>query len=243
MNVEEVHLWRGSREQQALRRQPTDAFQFAYFDRQLGHPDWPGKFVFDFGGNRGNILKDPCCKIEPRNYYCLDVINDAIEEGRKTFPEAHWFHYDRYNCSFNPTGVVDLPIPDLGREFDVILAYSVFTHTTLEEMRDLVAQLEQRLSSGGTLAFTFIDPYWNENLKWRLNRSNLNGVLDRGARWCALVDGELFVENNGRWANEIDSCVSYHVFYTEEFMREQFPGAIIRAPVNDEMQHCCIIRK
>jgi len=243
MNVEEVHLWRGSLEQQALRSQSVKTSQFAYFDKQLGHPDWRGKSVLDFGGNRGNILYDPSCKIEPHNYYCLDVINDAIEEGKKRFPQAHWFHYDRYNCSFNPTGVVDLPIPDLGREFDVILAYSVFTHTTLGEMHDLVAQLEQRLSSSGTLAFTFIDPYWNENLKWRLNRLNLDAVLDRGARWYAVVGGELFIESNGRWANEIDSCLSYHVFYTEEFMREQFPGAIIRPPVNDEMQHCCIIRK
>jgi len=243
MNVEEVHLWRGSLEQQALRSQSVKTSQFAYFDKQLDRPDWKGKFVLDFGGNRGNLLQDPCCKIEPRNYYCVDVINDAIEEGQKRFPEAHWFHYDRYNCSFNPAGVADLPVPDLGREFDVILAYSVFTHTTLEEMHDLVAQLEQRLSSGGTLAFTFIDPYWNDNLKWRLNRLNLDAVLDRGARWYAVVGGELFVENNGHWANEIDPCLSYHVFYTEDFMREQFPGAIIRPPVNDEMQHCCIIRK
>jgi SAM-dependent methyltransferase len=250
MNVEEVHIWRGSLEQQALRSEPSRAFQFAYFDEQLDYPDWAGKLVLDFGGNRGNILQDPCCKIDSRNYYCLDVIKEAIEEGRQGFPEAHWFHYDRYNCSFNPEGVVDLSIPDLGCEFDVILAYSVFTHTTQEEMKDLVAQLKQRLAQGGTLAFTFIDPHWNGNLKWRLERANpeadLESLLDqsRGARWCALVNGaELFVEKNGRWSNETDSCLTYHVFYTEEFLREQFPGAIIRQPVNGEMQHCCIIRK
>ena len=245
MNVEEVHLWRGSLEQRALRHEPTKPFQFAYFDRQLGHPDWLGKFVLDFGGNRGNILQDPCCRIDVRKYYCVDVIKDAIAEGRATFPAAHWFHYDRYNCSFNPTGVVDLPIPDLGRTFDVILAYSVFTHTTLDEMQDLVAQLEQRLAPGGALAFTFIDPHWNDNLAWRLQRVNAKADVERSvdARWCSLVNGELFVENSGSWTNEADSCLTYHVFYTEEFLREQFPTAIIRPPVNGEMQHCCIIRK
>lgn len=250
MNVEEVHIWRGSGEQQALRREPIRAFQFAYFDRQLDHPDWKGKSVLDFGGNRGNILRDPACRIEPQNYHCVDVIREAIDEGRQTFPEAHWFHYDRYNCSFNPEGAVDLPIPNLGREFDVILAYSVFTHTTLEEMKEMVGQLEQRLAPEGCLAFTFIDPHWRGNLRWRLERANpdadLESILDRsrGAGWCALVNGaELFVENNGRWSNETDSCLTYHVFYTEEFLREQFPQAIVRRPVNDEMQHCCIIRK
>lgn len=243
MNVEEVHLWRGSLEQQALRSQSVKTSQFAYFDKQLGHPDWFGKVVLDFGGNRGSILQDPSCKIDAQDYYCLDVVKDAIDEGRTTVPEAHWFHYDRYNCSFNPTGVVGFPIPDLGRTFDVILAYSVFTHTTLDEMKDLIGQLEQRLAPGGALAFTFIDPHWNDNLEWRLQRVNSDAERSVDARWYSLVNGELFVENSGRWANEIESCLTYHVFYTEGFLREQFPGAIVRPPVNGEMQHCCIIRK
>lgn len=244
MIIEEVHVWRGSPEQRALRRQAVKATQFTYFDQQLAHPDWSDKSVLDFGGNRGGLLLDPACTIERQNYYCVDVIREAIDEGRRLFPEAHWFHYDRYNCSFNPEGVADLPIPDLGREFDVILAYSVFTHTTLEEMHDLVAQLETELAPGGTLAFTFIDPHWGENLKWRIERMNLDTTIlqtIRGANWCSLVNGELFIEQNGQWSHEIASCMTYHVFYTEEFMREQFPYAMIRPPVNGEMQHCCII--
>src|SRR5207253_9733698 len=90
------------------------------------------------------------------NYYCLDVLRDAVEEGRRRFPRAHWFHYDRYNRSFNTEGIANLSIPDLGVDFDAILAYSVFTHTTREEMRELVNELLGRLARGGTLAFTFI---------------------------------------------------------------------------------------
>jgi SAM-dependent methyltransferase len=249
MIIEEVHIWRGSPEQQALRSQAVKTSQFAYFDKQLDHPEWSGKSVLDFGGNRGNILRDPACRIDPRNYYCVDVIKEAIEEGRKSFPEAHWFHYNRYNCSFNPAGFVDLPIPEFERKFDLVLAYSVFTHTTLAETKDLVRQLEAQLAPGGTLAFTFIDPHWNENLKWRLERTNAARELDemlersRDARWCSLVNGELFIESNGRWTNEADACLSYHVFYTAECMREQFPHALIRPPVNEEMQHCCMILK
>ena len=247
MIVEEVHVWRGTAEQRALRSQSVKASQFAYFDSQLGHPDWTGKSVLDFGGNRGSILHDPDCEIRRQNYYCLDVIREAIDEGRALFPDAHWFHYDRFNCSFNPEGVVDLPVPDFGREFDIILAYSVFTHTTLEEMHDLVAQLETRLAPGGMLAFTFIDPHWRNNLQWRLERSDRQNDLEtllersRNARWCSLVNGELFVESNGQWTNETQSCMTYHVFYTQEFMREQFPHATIRPPINGEVQHCCII--
>lgn len=247
MTIEEVHLWRGSAEQQALRSQFVKAGQFAYFDKQLDHPAWSGKRVLDFGGNKGNLLRDPACTIRHQDYYCLDVIREAIEEGRKTFPGAHWVHYDRYNCSFNPDGATGLPVPDLGVEFDFILAYSVFTHTTLTEMKELVGQLQGLLAFDGKLVFTFIDPYWNGNLRWRLEQRNSPDRVEsllaqsRNARWCSLVDGsELYVENSGNWDPKTE-CMTYNVYYTEEFLREQFSTAEIKAPVNDERQHCCII--
>jgi SAM-dependent methyltransferase len=248
MAIEEVHLWRGSEEQRALRAQFLKSTQFAYFDAQLDHPDWQGKRVLDFGGNKGNLLRDPSCTIRHEDYYCLDVIREAIEVGRQIFPDAHFVHYDRYNCSFNPAGTEDLPVPDLGVELDFILAYSVFTHTTLAEMKYLVTQLRRLLAPDGKLAFTFIDPHWNTGLRWRLEQRNSAARVEslieqsRNARWCSLINGtELYVDSNGEWDAHRDDCMTYHVYYTEEFLREQFPGATIKKPVNDEMQHCCIL--
>jgi len=249
MTIEEVHLWRGTPEQQALRSQFAKTTQFAYFDEQLDHPDWPGKRVLDFGGNKGNLLLDPACAIRHQDYYGLDVIGEAIDEGRRMFPDAHFIHYDRYNCSFNPEGVRDLPVPDPGVEFDFILAYSVFTHMTLEEMTDLIAQLQERLARGGVLAFTFIDPHWNGNFRWRLEKRNSADRVEkllaqsRDARWCSLVNGtELYANSSGAWDSQVEDCVTYNVYYTEEFMREQFPNGTIKKPVNNEMQHCWIKR-
>ena len=132
--------------------------QFKYFDLQLGHPTWRGKRVLDFGGNIGNLLRDPNSTIEHDKYWSIDVSKDAIEKGKKEFPQAHWVFYDRYNFAFNPTGIEGLELPPLGQEFDYILAYSVFTHTRRAEMIDLVSQLEKWLAVEGVLAFTFIDP-------------------------------------------------------------------------------------
>jgi SAM-dependent methyltransferase len=257
--MEEVHLWRGTPEQRALRSTCRKSGQFAYFDQQLGQPDWCGKAVLDFGGNQGNLLRDPTCKIRAQDYYCLDVIEDAVAEGRKQFPQAHWMHYRRYNCSFNPEGIVDLPIPEMGIEFQFILAYSVFTHTTREETHDLVAQLRSCLAPSGKLAFTFIDPHyssWPEtyngnNLQWRLDRvresnstAGLTGLLEksRDAAWCALVDGtEIHVNSNG--IDRPRDIMTYHVFYTVACMQREFPDAVIRPPVNGEMHHCCIMQR
>lgn len=259
--MEEVHLWRGSAEQRALRSRLGNLSRFAYFNRQLDYPDWRGKAVLDFGGNIGGLLRASNGAIRPEDYYCADVLQEAMSEGRRNFPHAHWIHFNRYNCSFNPEGVKNLPIPDMGIEFGMILAYSVFTHTTREEMNDLVEQLQARLAPGGMLAFTFIDPHfiaWPENygennLRWRLERVHetnpnvdVDGLLEfsRGAAWCALVDGKaLYVNSNGVWENEAQTCMTYNVFYTVDFLQQEFPHSVIRPPINGEMHHCCILRR
>lgn len=249
MLIEEVHLWRGTPTQRAMRSQLVKATQFAYFNEQLEYPEWRDKLVLDFGGNKGNLLLDPECAVSRANYYCLDVIRDAIETGRETFPDAHWFHYDRYNRSFNPEGVIDLPVPDLGVRFDFILAYSVFTHTTFEEMKDLVAQLQTFLAPGGTLAFTFIDPHYRENLRWRLTKSGASDIerlVDEAAKanWCALVNGtDLYVDSNGPWNIDSQDCATYNVYYSEQFFRRVFPRARVEPPLDGEMQHCAVLRK
>src|SRR5262245_55006995 len=119
--------------------------QFRYFDLQLAHPEWSGKLVLDFGGNIGNILAEPECRIDIDKYWCIDVSHDSIGLGRERFPEAHWIFYDRHNFEFNPAGIEGLPVPDPHVRFDYILCYSVFTHTSKGEMLELIDQLRRLL--------------------------------------------------------------------------------------------------
>ena len=93
--------------------------QFRYFDQQLGHFDWAAKTVLDFGGNSGNLLRDPRTPIDPARYWCIDVSPAGLARGQDTFPQAHWILYDRYNFEFNPCGVKGLPIPDAGQRFEL----------------------------------------------------------------------------------------------------------------------------
>ena len=72
------------------------------------------------------------------------------------------------------------------------------------------------------------------------DRSHDEVVLFGGA----LVDGrELYVNSNGDWSNEAQTCMTYNVFYTVDFIQREFPQASIRPPVNGEVHHCCIIRR
>lgn len=233
--------------------------QFTYFAEQLGESDWSDKDVLDFGGNIGNLLRDPNSSVEPGRYWCIDVDGQAIDHGRRSYPTAHWLVYDRYCFFFNPTGTPGLKLPELRQRFDYIVAYSVFTNTTRQDMFELIEQLIALLKDDGRLAFTFIDPhyrswpdeYHGNNLRWRLERSkNDNPHIDidaleetaRGARWCVLVNGhDLYVETE-----EIKACASeqersYHVFHSEDYIKSLFPGAVVLSPANNEMQHCCIV--
>ena len=229
--------------------------QYSYFDAQLGRPSWRGKRVLDFGGNVGNILKDPESTIDHQSYWCIDVSKDAIAEGKRRYPEAHWIFYDRYNFAFNPTGRERLPLPDTGQEFDFILAYSVFSHIGLTEMVDLIGQLERRLAFGGSLAFTFIDPHFNPAasnggihreyyngscLKQRLERQNkdrpdvdVNMLLRQadGAAWCILAnDGDLYIETENLREYEQREKQSFCAFYSDAYIKTLFCGATVLPP-------------
>ncbi|HKQ51607.1 MAG TPA: class I SAM-dependent methyltransferase [Pyrinomonadaceae bacterium] len=241
--------------------------QFTYFSQQVGDSHWGGKDVLDFGGNVGNILRDPNSTIDPARYWCVDVVRDSIERGRQAYPQAHWVFYDRYCFFFNPLGEPRLPLPPLGRTFDYIVAYSVFTNTSRTDMLQQVADLEALLNERGVLAFTFIDPnyfswpgrYEGNNFRWRLEReqfleSEKGNVLEiepeemlkraAGADWFILVNGEdLYLETEEIKPYEPERQRTCHVFYTESYMRNLFPHAAVLPPVNDEMQHCCVIRR
>jgi hypothetical protein len=239
----------------------TRSGQFAYFDRQLGIRDWGGKDVLDFGGNIGNILRDPQSTIDEEGYWCMDVIREAIEKGRLLYPRAHWLFYDRYNFAFNSAGIPGLSIAETGQRFDFIVAYSVFNSTPLDEMAELVGQLRALLKEDRVLAFTFIDPHFQSwpgryaggNLEWRLERQraegariDIPGLIARSkvARWCTLLnDEDLYLEGEPERDYAIDGRKSCHVYYTADFMKSLYPRADVLPPVNGEMQHCCVLRK
>jgi len=231
--------------------------QFVYFDTQLRSPNWKGKSVLDFGGNIGNVLHHPRSTIDQDKYWCIDVSRDAIAAGRKAAPTAHFIFYDRYNYEYNPDGIRRLAIPINGDRFDFVLALSVFTHTPRSEMLELVRNLEQLLNHGGRLAFTFFDPHYvppgsdMSNLKYYLEMrvpdlsetaidTQVAGM--RGARWCALRNGELEIESERPEDLRGNPEGGYLAFYKPEYFQSLFPHGEIRTPVEPfSRQHCCVI--
>lgn len=244
------------------------SMQYQYFDIQLDHPNWKDLNVLDFGGNVGNILTDPDCEIKHENYWCLDVSKKAIEVGQKRYPKASFHFYNCYNLSFNPSGIQGLPIPELGVKFDVILAYSIFTHIHKKETIEKIDQLRGFLSKTGVLIFTFLDANYNgshhfdgfqniSNLEKRIRNLN-NGNLDhgliqksKGAQYMSLINGNsLYVESEDVHQLPQESGDTLFTYLSPDFLTATYDCRIKLPPretydefYSGEMQHACIINK
>jgi hypothetical protein len=156
-------------------------------------------------------------------------------------------------------------------KFDIILAFSVFTHAHLIEMRELVQQLENMLAPNGLLAFTFCDARYDrsstgpdlpagsdvrkilEKLKDKPSVHAIpeNGVIDEivaqavEANWCVLIDDELHVEPGSEISGQERTGAageSYNSYFTAEYLASLFPDSMVLPPVSPEWQHCCILR-
>jgi SAM-dependent methyltransferase len=240
--------------------------QFANFDQWLDAPIWQGSKILDFGGNVGGFLTGAGSRVNQDDYWCLDLNRQVIEIGGEKFPHAHFCHYNRYSPAYNPDGIRDLPIPDLGLKFDIILAFSVFTHTHQEEMLELVGQLRDKLSPQGVLAFTFTDPNYEKTLtdpslppliglrkvlgwlKAEHRSIEIEDLIETASQsnWCLLIEDKLYVEPGSEFSNQKRQgkpWESYCSYFRADHMSALFPDAKVLPPISPEWQHCCILRK
>ncbi|MGH9915960.1 MAG: hypothetical protein ACRD63_11815, partial [Pyrinomonadaceae bacterium] len=172
----------------------------------------------------------------------------------------------RYSPRHNLDGIRNLPVPDMGLKFDIILAFSVFTHTHPSEMLEMVEQLRGMLRPQGVLAFTFTDPSYDLSLsapdlpsgtdvrKMLLRQQANNPFLEieemvetaRQSRWCVLIDDKLHVEPGDELSTQKHQgkpWCSYGSYFTVEYMASLFPDAPLLRPFSPEWQHCCILKK
>jgi SAM-dependent methyltransferase len=233
----------------------TRRTQFPYFDELLGRPVWKGRKILDFGGNVGTFLASAGDRVDHEDYWCIDINPAVVEQGRLTYPRAHFVHFNRYSPQYNPYGRRNQPIPDCGVKFDCILAFSVFTHVDKKEMVESVNALRRMLAPGGVLAFTFFEPRFDRSLVDRRLRRGSTVLRNLGprsrhemvqrARWFVVIDDTLYVEPGDAMYHQTrrgKPHESYCSFFTADFMKTLFPGATVHAPVCGEWQHCCILK-
>lgn len=118
--------------------------------------DIPNNSVLDFGGNRGNLLHF-VPDIDESKYTCIDVDIPSLKSGAKEFPKAKWVHYNKYNWAYHHKGNTNEPFPMFIPRHDYVYAYSVFSHTTLDEFYKTLKYLISRANKKVAVSFLAID--------------------------------------------------------------------------------------
>lgn len=207
---------------------------FYYFNHFVS---WDRNYkILDFGSNSGNLLKSNPGIIKHTNYTGLDVDHDAILEGQLLFPKATWYSYNRYNPVYNFTGDNSLPI--LKDTYNLILSYSVFSHTSIEDMLELVEYLYSRLEENGKIYFTFCNVNNRNCVEWFRNRRiDCDQVPDS--------DFVYLVDNKVTYSVPTNTCQHFVSFYNSDWIFnkiKKYNPKIYTAPEN-WIQDCVEIIK
>jgi SAM-dependent methyltransferase len=107
--------------------------------------DWTAKRVLDFGAGSGRVLRHFLAEAERAHFEACDIDAAAIR----------WL-----NANLNPpvSGLVNVPSPPLPRDddsYDLVYAFSVFTHIT-DAWAAWLIELHRVLSPGGWLIASFL---------------------------------------------------------------------------------------
>ena len=226
--------------------------RFKFFDVILRKPEWKDKKILDIGGNCGNFILD-CVDgsndVDPENYYCLDVNNDALNYGEKLCPTANWKHHNAFNHMYNPAGEKELLFPYEDNTFDFVLAYSVYSHTTYEQLLFDFAEMRRVCKPFGQIAVTFVDL---QGAEWFLEKRK----VDYPNRRCVtieelqtsvvdykyLVDSDLTVDELYS-DKHLEHMVSvYHPGWLSKQLEEAGYKNVMRFPTTGHVQKTIIVK-
>jgi 2-polyprenyl-3-methyl-5-hydroxy-6-metoxy-1,4-benzoquinol methylase len=212
-------------ESEYLQRDNKNLFDIFSFNTDI---DWGKSQILDFGCNVGNFLNYAPDQIK-ENYTGVDINLSSIKVASHNHSDQKFIHYDKWHVSFNPTGSKLINITDvINEKFDVIILYSVFTHSTISQTRQELNNLKAMLNPGGKILFTIwdhsiLDPFY----RYICETTYLKNILDCNKitynTVAYLIDGETI--HTDVQDLSIHSCKSLFTFYKLNKFCELFPEA------------------
>jgi SAM-dependent methyltransferase len=151
---------------------------------------WEGKHVLDFGCGAGRTLRHFLAEAEHAEFYGCDIDGPSIDWLTENFsPPLHVFQSGE---------LPSLPQPD--GFFDLIYAFSVFTHLA-DRWAGWLLELHRVLEPEGLLLATFLsEPHWEtyEHGAWAEDRAGMNVIK----KWNPWDTGGPIVFHSEWWIRE-----------------------------------------
>jgi SAM-dependent methyltransferase len=187
-----------------------------------------GSRIYDFGGSTGRVF---------RHFYCQD---ESFEVWSSDFKLASYQWNQRYFPKdlkvFLNTFVPALPLPD--RHFDVITAFSVFTHIDELESPWLV-ELRRILKPGGLLYVTIHDEVVWENMPlYQLE------TLQQSSNGQYLTADSAFPGPRRAFHFRDDSYYSCQVFHGSDYIHREwgrFFEIVDMRPLQHAERQCVVL--
>lgn len=110
--------------------------------------------ILDFGCNTARFLDDFIDVVRSENYTGVDVLEEPIRIAKLRHPSASFILSKQFSEAYNQKGNKKRKHLSFGKQFDLILAHSVFSHYSLEETKREIAWLRRHLKRNGVLYFT-----------------------------------------------------------------------------------------
>jgi SAM-dependent methyltransferase len=120
--------------------------------RKHGRPLRPADAVLDFGCGWGRVIRYFTRDVRPENLWGIDISETAIEACRET---NRWARFDQ-NRPLPPSRFED-------ETFDLVYAYSVFSHLSEASHLAWLQEFERILKAGGVLVATTLPRHFAEN--------------------------------------------------------------------------------
>ena len=196
--------------------------------------------VLDYGSNYGMFLDSSRGKFKQTEYTGIDVDLEAIEFGRSKFPNANFIWYNGFNHMYNPEGDKTKPVLDL--QYDSVVSYSVFTHTTIKDTLDSIAYLYTNLKPGGKMLLTWL----SIDNKQAVDFFYRKRVMEFKSCDTIQTDDYTYLIDNK--LSKVEAIGMFLVFYKQDYLAKLLEGynfTLTSAPLGAVgcFQDCIIITK
>lgn len=181
--------------------------------------------VLDFGCGYGRIMRQMYYFTDPCNIYGLDPWERSLEICRNDGILGHLVQSD----------FVPETLPLDRNDFDLIYAYSVFTHTSMKATRAALAALRRHIAPGGLLVLTTRPAEWWHVLTpapqraWdaeaQLASHRRDGFAFHPSNWNMPADGESIFGDTSMTAGWINA--NFPAWHVEAYDRGIDPAQVI----------------
>ena len=192
--------------------------------------------VLDFGGNSGNLLYFSGGMIKDDDYVCVDLDQEALEQGKKEYPNAHWVRSHMYHPCYNPYGELDTPFPELPFDsFDNIFSYSIFSHSDLNQLVDTIIWMQR--FNPNIIAHSILLTTDTKIMNWFYSRriSEYGNCIDFGNdviecdSTISIIDNSTIIKGEHRLPKT--KCNHLITFYDKEYLLKTLKEYDINAEV------------